>query len=51
MLGAKSLIGLTDLLIYLDEELTKNLDSLVIKGYIEKRTSRWIEDSTISGKI
>ena len=51
MLGAKSLIGLTDLLIYLDEELTKNLNSLVIKGYIEKRTSRWIEDRTISGNI
>ena len=45
------MIGLTDLLIYLDEELTKNLNSLVIEGYIEKRTSRWIEDRTISGNV
>lgn len=45
------MIGLTDLLIYLDEELTKNLNSLVIKGYFEKRTSRWIEDRTISGNM
>lgn len=45
------MIGLTDLLIYLDEALTKNLNSLVISGYIEKRTSRWIEDRTISGNI
>lgn len=45
------MIGLTDLLIYLDEALTKNLNALVINGYIEKRTSRWIEDRTISGGI
>ena len=45
------MIGLTDLLIYLDEELTKNLNSLVIEGFIEKRTSKWIEDRAISGNI
>lgn len=40
-----------DLLIYLDEALTKNLNSLIINGYIEKRTSRWIEDRTISAGV
>lgn len=45
------MIGLTDLLIYLDEALTKNLNALVINGYIEKRTSRWIEDRTLSGGV
>ena len=39
-----------DLLIYLDEALTKNLNSLVIDGYIEKRTSKFIEDRTLSAK-
>ena len=39
-----------DLLIYLDEALTKNLNSLVIDGYIEKRTSRFIEDRTLNAK-
>lgn len=39
-----------DLLIYLDETLTKNLNSLVIDGYIEKRTSRFIEDRTLNAK-
>lgn len=39
-----------DLLIYLDESLTKNLNSLVIDGYIEKRTSKFIEDRTLSAK-
>lgn len=31
-----SLADALDLLIYLDESLTKNLNSLVIDGYIEK---------------
>ena len=35
-----SLADALDLLIYLDESLTKNLNSLVIDGYIEKRTSK-----------
>lgn len=39
-----------DLLIYLDEALTKNLNSLVIDGYIEKRTSKFIEDRTLSAR-
>lgn len=39
-----------DLLIYLDEALTKNLNSLVIDGFIEKRTSRFIEDRTLNAK-
>lgn len=39
-----------DLLIYLDEALTKNLNSLVIDGYIEKRTSKFIEDRTLNAK-
>lgn len=39
-----------DLLIYLDEAITKNLNSLVIDGYIEKRTSKFIEDRTINAK-
>lgn len=39
-----------DLLIYLDQGLTQNLNSLVLNGYIEKRTSRWIEDRTLTGK-
>lgn len=42
------MIGIYDLLIYLDEALTKNLNSLIIDGYIEKRTSRWIEDRTVT---
>lgn len=42
------MISKYDLLIYLDEALTKNLNSLIIDGYIEKRTSRWIEDRTVS---
>lgn len=44
-------LNLTDLLIYLDEDLTKNLNSLVISGYIEKRTSRWIEDRAIAANM
>ena len=44
-------MDVSDLLIYLDEGLTKNLNSLVINGYIEKRTSKWIEDRTISAGI
>ena len=39
-----------DLLIYLDEALTKNLNSLVIDGFIEKRTSRFIEDRTLNAR-
>ena len=39
-----------DLLIYLDGVLTKNLNSLVVNGYIEKRTSKWIEDRTLTGR-
>ena len=39
-----------DLLIYLDEFLTKNLNSLVIDGLIESRKSRWIEDRGITGR-
>lgn len=39
-----------DLLIYLDEALTTNLNSLVIDGYIEKRTSRLIEDRTLTAR-
>lgn len=45
------MIGLTDLLVYLDEALTKNLNALVINGYIEQRTSKWIEDRTLSGGV
>lgn len=45
------MISKYDLLIYLDEALTKNLNSLIINGYIEKRTSRWIEDRTLSTGI
>ena len=45
------MISKYDLLIYLDEALTKNLNSLIIDGYIEKRTSRWIEDRTVSTGI
>lgn len=39
-----------DLLIYLDQNLTENLNSLVLNGYIQKHTSRWIEDRTLTGK-
>lgn len=39
-----------DLLIYLDEGLSKNLNSLVIDGYIQARTSKFIEDRTLSAK-
>ena len=45
------ILDITDLLIYLDEGLTKNLNSLIINGYIEKRTSKWIEDRTISAGV
>lgn len=45
------ILNITDLLIYLDEGLTKNLNSLIINGYIEKRTSKWIEDRTLSAGI
>ena len=44
-------MNITDLLIYLDEGLTKNLNSLIINGYIETRTSKWIEDRTISAGV
>ena len=45
------ILDITDLLIYLDEGLTKNLNSLIINGYIERRTSKWIEDRTISAGV
>ena len=45
-----SLLDSLDLLIYLDEVLTKNLNSLIINGYIEKRTSKWIEDRTLTAR-
>lgn len=39
-----------DLLMYLDEGLVKNLSSLVLSGYIEVRTTRIIQDRTLSGR-
>ena len=38
-----------DLLIYLDELLIKNLNSLALNGYIDIRTYRQIRDTTIGG--
>lgn len=40
-----------DLLMYLDEGLVKNLSSLVLSGYIEIRTTKIIQDKTISGRF
>ena len=38
------------LLMYLDEDLVRNMSSFVLNGYIEIRTSRIIQDLTLSGK-
>lgn len=43
--------GTLELLMYLDEGLVKNLSSLVLSGYIEIRTTRLIQDKTLSEKI
>lgn len=40
-----------DLLIYLDELLIKNLNSLVLNGYIDIRTYRRIKDRTLGGNV
>ena len=39
-----------DLLMYLDEGIVKNLSSMVLSGYIEIRTTRIIQDRTLSGR-
>ena len=39
-----------DLLMYLDEGLVKNLSSMVLSGYIEIRTTKIIQDRTLSGR-
>ena len=39
-----------DLLMYLDEGLVKNLSSVVLSGYIDIRTTRLIQDQTLSGR-
>lgn len=38
------------LLMYLDENLVKNLSSLLLSGYIEIRTTKLIQDRTLLGK-
>ncbi|MBE6048360.1 MAG: hypothetical protein E7213_08190 [Clostridium sp.] len=38
------------LLMYLDEGLVKNLSSLYLSGYIDIRTTRLIQDRTLTGK-
>ena len=38
------------LLMYLDEDLVRNMSSFVLNGYIEIRTSRIIQDLTLSGR-
>ena len=38
-----------DLLVYLDELLIKNLNSVALNGYIDIRTFRRIRDRTIGG--
>lgn len=40
-----------DLLMYLDEGLIKNLSSLVLSGYINIRTTKLIQDSTVTGRL
>lgn len=40
-----------DLLIYLDEALIKNLNSVALKGYIDIRTYRRIKDRTFGGNV
>lgn len=42
---------MVDLLVYLDENLVKNLNSVVLNGYIDIRTFRKIKDRTIGGNI
>jgi hypothetical protein len=39
-----------DLLMYLDEGLVRNLSSLLLSGYIDIRTTRLIQDRTLSGR-
>lgn len=38
-----------DLLVYLDELLIKNLNSVALNGYIDIRTYRRIRDRTVGG--
>lgn len=40
-----------DLLIYLDEALIRNLNSVVLNGYIDIRTYRRIKDRTFGGNV
>ncbi|WP_411167724.1 hypothetical protein ACH36K_11260 [Clostridium sp. MB05] len=40
-----------DLLVYLDEALIKNLNSLTLNGYIDIRTFRRIKDRTFGGNV
>lgn len=40
-----------DLLVYLDEALIKNLNSVILNGYIDIRTYRRIKDRTIGGNV
>lgn len=40
-----------DLLVYLDELLIKNLNSVVVNGYIDIRTFRRIKDRTVGGNV
>ncbi|MCR1949787.1 hypothetical protein NSA50_01785 [Clostridium sp. DSM 100503] len=40
-----------DLLIYLDEALIKNLNSVALRGYIDIRTYRRIKDRTFGGNV
>lgn len=40
-----------DLLVYLDEELIRNLNSVVLNGYIDIRTFRKIRDRTLGGNV
>lgn len=43
--------GALGLLMYLDEGLVKNLCSLVLSGYIQIRTTKLIQDKTLSERI
>lgn len=40
-----------DLLMYLDEGLVRNLSSLVLSGYIDIRTTKITQDSTLTGSL
>lgn len=40
-----------DLLMYLDEGLVKNLTSLFLTGYIDIRTTKLIQESTLTGRF